>query len=113
MRFSDELGEDLAKKMLGVWYFWQERFQQMVLTDRLGDWFDDTTTAGMVEEKQEILIRAALDAQADLSASLGNNSDQIGAFMDGEKVYWWFSDREIANHTRLVLMLTPTAVPSN
>ena len=27
--------------------------------------------------------------------------------MDGEKMYWWFSDREIAKHTRSVLTLTP------
>jgi penicillin amidase len=40
-------------------------------------------------------------------------TDQIGAFMNGEKMYWWFSDREIANHTRSVLTLTPTAVPSH
>jgi penicillin amidase len=204
LTFSDELGEDLAKKMLGVWYFWQERFQQMVLTDHLGHWFDDTTTAEIVEGKSEILIRAALDAKTRLSASLGSNpdrwqwgnvhqhtfvspirrdglgkgflgggthpaagsvevlyrglyeyndpysvtvsaalrmvadladedkvlavlpggvagrifhphaTDQIGAFMDGEKMYWWFSEREIANHTSAVLMLTPeTAPPSN
>lgn len=203
LTFSDELGEDLSKHMLGLWYFWQERFQQMVLTDHLGFWFDDTTTAETVERKSEILTRAAIDARAMLSAAMGSNpdrwlwgnvhqhsfvspirregfgkglfgggthpaagsvevlyrgryeyndpysvtisaalrmvadladedkvlavlsggvtgrvfhphaKDQIGAFMDGEKMYWWFSDREIANHTRSVLMLTPTAVPSN
>jgi penicillin amidase len=204
LTFSDELGEDLAKKMLGVWYFWQERFQQMVLTDYLGHWFDDTTSAEIVEGKSEILIRAALDAKTNLSAALGSNpdrwqwgnvhqhtfvspirrdgfgkgflgggthpaggsvevlyrglyeyndpysvtvsaalrmvadladedkvlavlpggvagrvfhphaTDQIGAFMDGEKMYWWFSEREIANHTSAVLMLTPeTSLPSN
>ena len=76
LTFSDELGEDLAKKMLGVWYFWQERFQQMVLTDHLGHWFDDTTTAGIVEGKREILIRAAIDARAGLFASLGRNPER-------------------------------------
>ena len=204
LTFSDELGEDLAKTMMGVWYFWQERFQQMVLTDHLGLWFDDTRTAGSVEGKREILIRAAMDAQANLSTLLGSNpnqwrwgsvhqhtfvspirregfgkgllgggthpaagsvevlyrglynynhsytvttsaalrmvadladddkvlavlsggvagrvfhphaTDQIGAFMDGKKMYWWFSDREIANHTRSSMMLTPeTTVPLN
>ena len=49
LTFADELGEHLTKKMLGVWYFWQERFQQMVLTDHLGIWFDDTTTADVFE----------------------------------------------------------------
>jgi hypothetical protein len=41
-------------------------------------------------------------------------TDQIGAFMVGEKMYWWFSDREITNHSRSVLMLTPESdLPSN
>jgi penicillin amidase len=203
LTFSDELGEALAKKMLTVWYFWQERFQQMVLTDHLDLWFDRTATTGTVEAKPEILIRAAIDIRDRLCASMGNNpdrwqwgnvhqhtfvspirrdgfgkgllgggthaaagsvevlyrgryeyndpysvtisaalrmvadladadkvlavlsggvagrvfhphaTDQIGAFMDGNKMYWWFSDREIANHTRSVLMLTPAAGSSN
>ena len=202
LTFSDELGDDLAARMLKVWYFWQERFQQMVLTGHMAHWFDDTTTDGVVETSRDILIRAAGDARADLSASLGNDmeqwqwgrvhqhsfvspirrdgigkgflgggthpaagsvealyrgryeyddpytvtisaslrmvadladedkvlavtsggvagrvfhphaTDQIDAFMDGRKMYWWFSDREIADHTRSVLMLTPgTATP--
>lgn len=202
LTFSDELGDDLAAKTLKVWYFWQERFQQMVLNDHLAHWFDDTGTEGIVETRRDILVRAAGEARADLSASLGSNmqrwqwgkvhqhsfvspirrdgvgkgflgggthpapgsvevlyrgryeyddpysvtvsaalrmvadladedkvlavtsggvagrvfhphaTDQIDAFMDGGKMYWWFSDREIADHTRSVLMLTPgTATP--
>lgn len=197
LTFADELGEDLTKNMLGVWYFWQERFEQMVLTDRLDHWFDDTATPGVVEGKRDILIRAAMEAKAYLAATLGNNpaqwqwgkvhqhtfvspirregfgkgflgggahpapgsvevlyrgiydynapyavtvsaslrmvadladedkviavlpggiagrmfhphaKDQIPAFMNGEKVYWWFSDRELAKHAQSVLMLTP------
>ena len=34
-------------------------------------------------------------------------TDQIEAFMDGEKRYWWFSDREIEKHTQSVLTLQP------
>jgi len=33
--------------------------------------------------------------------------DQIPSFMEGEKVYWWFSDREVENNAQSVLMLTP------
>ena len=33
--------------------------------------------------------------------------DQIGPFISGEKRYWWFSEKEIANHTQSVLMLMP------
>ncbi len=197
LTFADELDDNLTKSMLGVWYFWQERFEQMILTDQLEHWFDDTTTAEAVEGKREILIRAAMEAMADLSASLGGNpdrwqwgkvhqhtfvspirrdgfgkgllgggtypapgsaevlyrgiydynapygvtisaslrmaadladedkvaavlpggiagrvfhphaTDQIPAFMDGGKVYWWFSNQEIAKHTQSVLVLTP------
>jgi penicillin G amidase len=196
--FVDELGEDLAKTMLGTWYFWQERFEQMVATDRLDHWFDDITTTDKRETKQDILIRAAMEARADLADALGNNpakwlwgkvhrhtfvspirregfgkgllgggdwpapgsvevlyrgiydynapydvkisaslrmtadladadkvlavlpggiagrlfhphaKDQIPAFMEGEEVYWWFSDREIQNNTQSLLMLTPS-----
>ena len=195
--FVDELGEDLAKTMLGTWYFWQERFQQMVLTDRLDHWFDDITTTEKTETKQDILIRAAREVKADLTANLGSNpskwqwgsvhrhtfvspvrrdglgkgllgggdwpapgsvevlyrgiydynahyevkisaslrmtadlsdpdkvlavlpggiagrvfhphaKDQIPAFMEGDKVYWWFSDQEIQNNAQTALMLTP------
>lgn len=195
--FVDELGEDLTKTMLGTWYFWQERFEQMIVADRLDHWFDDIATTDVKERKQDILIRAAGEVRADLAAALGSNparwqwgnvhrhtfvspirregfgkgllgggdwpapgsvevlyrgiydynapydvkisaslrmtadladqdkvlavlpggiagrlfhphaKDQIPAFMEGEKVYWWFSDEEIENNARSVLMLTP------
>ena len=34
-------------------------------------------------------------------------TDQIESFMNGEKVYWWFSDRAIKEHTRHTLTLKP------
>jgi len=197
LTFADELGEPLARTMLRVWYFWQERFQQMVLTDDLDQWFDDASTKAIVESKQDILIRAALDAQADLAETLGDDperwhwgdvhthtfvspirreglgsgflgggthpapgsvetlyrglyayddpyavtvsaslrmvadladkdkvlavipggvagrvfhphaTDQIGAFMNGEKRYWWFSETAIKAHTQSALQLLP------
>ncbi len=33
--------------------------------------------------------------------------DQIESFMNGEKIYWWFSDAAIAAHTETTLLLTP------
>ena len=36
-----------------------------------------------------------------------HTTDQIKSFMNGEKVYWWFSDRVIKEHTRNTLMLNP------
>jgi len=197
LTFADELGEELAGKMLAVWYFWQERFQQMVLGNDLNRWFDDVNTPGTVENKRDILKRAALDAQNKLVARLGadtsrwhwgrvhkhtfvspirrkgigkgllgggthpaagsvealyrgryeyNDSyqvsvsavlrmvadlgdddkvlaviaggvagrmfhphatDQIEAFMNGEKRYWWFSESKINEHAQSVLRLQP------
>ena len=33
--------------------------------------------------------------------------DQVEPFMNGEKRYWWFSDREIANHAKTAQTLAP------
>ncbi|MBP1742009.1 MAG: penicillin amidase [Deltaproteobacteria bacterium] len=35
-----------------------------------------------------------------------HTKDQVEAFMNGDKVYWWFSDKAIKEHTRAVLTLT-------
>ena len=36
-----------------------------------------------------------------------HTTDQIEPFMNGEKVYWWFSDRAIKEHIRHTLTLNP------
>ncbi len=36
-----------------------------------------------------------------------HTTDQIQAFMDGTKQYWWFSDQAIEAHTQAILKLTP------
>ncbi len=71
LTFADELGPELARTMLGNWYFWQERFGQMVLGGDLQHWFDDATTADRVEGRNEILLRAAREARAGLTRDLG------------------------------------------
>jgi penicillin amidase len=35
-----------------------------------------------------------------------HTKDQVEAFMNGEKMYWWFSDKAIKDHSRTVLNLT-------
>jgi penicillin G amidase len=35
-----------------------------------------------------------------------HTKDQVEAFMNGDKVYWWFSDKAIKEHSRAVLTLT-------
>ena len=34
-------------------------------------------------------------------------TDQIAPFLDGNLVYWWFSDKQIQSHARHVLVLLP------
>ncbi len=36
-----------------------------------------------------------------------HTTDQVEAYMNGTKVYWWFSDQAIAEHTRHTLTLSP------
>jgi len=194
--FKDELGEDLAKNMLKVWYFWQERLQQMVLAGT-SPWFDNVATKDAKETRDALFHQAALLAAEKLKATLGkdpkewkwgkvhtiefvspirregfgkrllgdgphafpgsgetlcrgiyefkdpfqvtlsaslrmvadlsdddkvlavlpggvsgrlfhpHNKDQIKAFINGEKVYWWFSDKAIKENQKTLLKLNP------
>jgi penicillin amidase len=36
-----------------------------------------------------------------------HTTDQVKSFMDGSKVYWWFSDKAIREHTHHTLTLSP------
>jgi penicillin amidase len=36
-----------------------------------------------------------------------HTTDQVKSFMDGSKVYWWFSDKAIREHTQHTLTLSP------
>ena len=36
-----------------------------------------------------------------------HTTDQIAPYMNGDKVYWWFSDKAIKEHTRHTLSLNP------
>jgi penicillin amidase len=36
-----------------------------------------------------------------------HRTDQIDAFINGEKRYWWFSDTQIKNHSKHELVLNP------
>jgi len=36
-----------------------------------------------------------------------HTTDQIEAFIGGDKVYWWFSDKAIREHARTTLVLNP------
>ena len=196
LTFSDELGEELAKTMLDVQYYWHERFENMVTRDT-SKWFDDITTPDKKETRDDLFRLAGKKVMADLSEKLGSDpndwrwgdvhgidffsplarsgflkglfgsgphpmdgsaetlyrakfqpsgdysvtfsaalrmvadlsdndkvmavmscgvsgrqfrthtTDQIEPYMNGEKRYWWFSDRMIREHGRDVLNLVP------
>ena len=36
-----------------------------------------------------------------------HTTDQVESYMDGTKIYWWFSDKAIKAHTRHTLILSP------
>jgi penicillin amidase len=65
--FEDDLGEALTEEMLGSWYFWQERFDQLVAR---GDshWFDDARTTENVEGLPDVVATAAASAETRLAA---------------------------------------------
>jgi penicillin amidase len=194
--YSDELGEELALKLLNSWYFWQERLQKMVLTGK-SPWFDNINTNDRKETRDDLFHQAALNATVYLNSNLGDDpdkwlwgklhrqeflspirrsgagkewlgggthpapgsgetllrgiyefnapykitisaslrmvadladpdkilavlpggvagrqfdphtTDQIKSFMNGAKVYWWFSDKAIKEHTQHTLTLNP------
>jgi penicillin amidase len=194
--FQDELGIDLARAMLKVWYFWQERLQRMI---REGDssWFDNILTGEVKETRDDLFRKAAQIAAEKLRSSLGPDprewnwgkvhtlelvspirregfgkgilgdgphpfpgsgetlhrgifafndpfkvttsaslrmvadlsdgekvlavlpggvsgrffhphaKDQVKAFIGGEKMYWWFSDKAIQENQKATLTLRP------
>lgn len=69
LTFADELGAELTAGMLEKGYVWQERLVQLAL-DNDGQWFDDVTTPA-VETRDDLLVRAAQAAYAELSELLG------------------------------------------
>ncbi|MDG1462728.1 MAG: penicillin acylase family protein, partial [Gammaproteobacteria bacterium] len=67
--FRDDLGEELAAKMLDSPYYWQERLVLM-LQDNESEWFDDHDTF-KIETRDELIYLATQDALADLQARTG------------------------------------------
>jgi penicillin amidase len=194
--YSDDLGEELAIKLLNNWYFWQERLQKMVLKGKSA-WFDNVNSNDRKEIRDDLFHQAALKAIGYLKSNLGDDpdkwlwgklhrqeflspirrsgagrellgggshpvggsadtlyrgiyefnapykitisaslrmvadladpdkilavlpggvtgrqfdphtTDQIESFISGAKVYWWFSDKAIKEHTQHTLTLNP------
>lgn len=193
--FRDELGEELARYLLGLYSFWKERLARQVLGGHWA-WFDDATTPAR-ETRDGLIARAGREVLAELGKQLGpdpagwrwgrvhtlnlvspvarqgplaawlgagvrplggsestllrgiydynrpyqvtifdslrmvadladddkvlavlpggvsgrlfypHTTDQVEAYLDGRPMYWWFSDRAIAQHTKTTLTLRP------
>jgi penicillin amidase len=73
--FEDELSAEKAMILLGSWYFWQERLQQMVLKGE-SPFFDDTRTPEKTETMADLFIRAADQARQELEPVLGKDPVQ-------------------------------------
>jgi len=70
--FADELGDELTTTMLKNWYFWQERLMYMVLNGT-SPWFDDITTGEITESRDDLFVRSARIARAEMEETLGKN----------------------------------------
>ncbi|MEM9758553.1 MAG: penicillin acylase family protein [Pseudomonadota bacterium] len=64
--FRDELGDALAAELLGSWYFWQERFDEMVSSTD-SSWFDNVETHDRVETLPDVVVSAAKAASLRLA----------------------------------------------
>jgi penicillin amidase len=69
LTFEDELGQEVAARMLGGYYFWQERLARLC-GENQNAWFDDVTT-GERETRDDLFHSAALLARDELTELLG------------------------------------------
>lgn len=67
---SDELGDELAEAYLSAWYVWMERLEAMTVAGA-SPWFDDVTTDGVTETRDDLIRRAADAALAELTERFG------------------------------------------
>lgn len=67
---TDDLGEGLAAIYLDGLYYWQERFESLLVAGE-SPFFDDGTTP-LVESRDEILVRAAQAARKNMAPRVGD-----------------------------------------
>ena len=71
--FQDELGDKLAKKMLSLYYVWNEKLKAMILRGKSA-WFDDVTTERK-EIMKDIFHKSAQEVYDEFSKKLGENPE--------------------------------------
>jgi penicillin amidase len=69
LTFEDELGQEVAARMLSGYYFWQERLARLARENQ-NAWFDDVTTSEL-ETRDDLFHSAALLARDELTELLG------------------------------------------
>lgn len=72
---EDDLGEELAEEYLDSLYYWQERFESLLVANGEGGgaaFFDDKNTP-LVESRDDILLRAAEAARRRLAPKAGTD----------------------------------------
>jgi penicillin amidase len=72
--YVDELGDELAARMLAVNYYWEDRLYSMIAAGE-SDWFDNVDTAEL-ETRDDLFRQAAVGAQQELAELLGPDSEQ-------------------------------------
>jgi penicillin amidase len=70
--YVDDMGDTLARGLLGQWYMWQERFDELVRTPD-SPWFDDARTP-QTETLPDLVRRAAVTVRSDLAAKHGTDA---------------------------------------
>jgi len=73
--FSDELGEELAQRMLLSQYYWQQRLL-LLLAENENHWFDDRNTFA-VETRDDLFYLAAKEALAELENRMGEKPGEL------------------------------------
>lgn len=76
LTFEDELGEDFSEEFLDTWYYWQERFEQMVLHAETSVWWDNVKTPQVKESRDDLIRLAGRETINDLSKRFGKNMKQ-------------------------------------
>jgi penicillin amidase len=72
--YRDELGNELAARMLAVNYYWEDRLYAMIAAGD-SDWFDDVDTPEL-ETRDDLFRQAALGATEELTELLGPDPAQ-------------------------------------
>lgn len=84
--YVDEMGDKLARSWLGVWYAWQERFDELVQTPD-APWFDDIRTP-QKETLPDLVKRVAAVVRPELQARHGADPAQW-KWGDEHRIYFF------------------------